>query len=102
MSSVFEPFGLVLPEAMSCGLPVVAFNCPYGPKDIIEDGKTGFLIPDRDISCYAEKVCELIESYDLRKEMGEAAVISSQRYSIDKVMPRWKDLFEKLTKSSVS
>lgn len=102
MSSVFEPFGLVLPEAMSCGLPVVAFNCPYGPKDIIEDGKTGFLIPDRDISCYAEKVCELIESYDLRKEMGEAAVISSQRYSIDKVMPRWKDLFEKLIKSSVS
>ena len=102
MSSVFEPFGLVLPEAMSCGLPVVAFNCPYGPKDIIEDGKTGFLIPDRDISCYAKKVCELIESYDLRKKMGEAAIVSSQRYSFDNVMPLWKNLFEKLTKSSVS
>jgi len=102
MSSIFEPFGLVLPEAMSCGLPVVAFDCPYGPKEIIEDGKTGFLIPDRDISYYAEKVCELIKSYDLRKKMGEAAVVSSQRFSYDYVMPLWKDLFENLTKSSVS
>jgi glycosyltransferase involved in cell wall biosynthesis len=102
LTSLYEPFGLVLPEAMSCGLPVVAFDCPYGPKEIIEDGKTGFLIPDRDISYYAEKVCELIKSYDLRKKMGEAAVVSSQRFSYDYVMPLWKDLFENLTKSSVS
>ena len=91
-----------MPEAMSCGLPVVAFDCPYGPKEIIEDGKTGFLILNRDISCFAEKVCDLIESYDLRKKMGGAAVVSSQRFSFDKIMPLWKDLFEKLTKSSVS
>lgn len=101
LTSIFEPFGLVMPEAMSCGLPVVAFDCPYGPKDVIEDGKTGFLIPDRDIFLYAEKVCDLIASYDLRKKMGEAAVFSSQRFSFDKVMPLWKDLFEKLAKSSV-
>ena len=102
LTSIFEPFGLVMPEAMSCGLPVVAFDCPYGPKDIIEDGKTGFLIPNRDISLYAEKVCDLIESYNLRKKMGEAAVVSSQRFSYDKVMPQWKGLFEKLIKSSIS
>lgn len=102
LTSVFEPFGLVMPEAMSCGLPVVAFDCPYGPKDIIENGKTGFLIPNRDIALYAEKVCDMIESYDLRKKMGEAAIVSSQRYSLDNVMPLWKNLFEKLTKSSVS
>lgn len=102
LTSVFESFCLVIPEAMSCGLPVVAFDCPYGPKHIIEDGKTGFLIPNRDISCYADKLCELIESYDLRKKMGEAAVVSSQRYSFDKVMPLWKNIFEKLTKSSLS
>ena len=102
LTSIFEPFGLVMPEAMSCGLPVVAFDCPYGPKNIIEDGKTGFLIPNRDISLYAEKVCDLIESYNLRKKMGEAAVVSSQRFSFDKVMPQWKDLFEKLIKSSIS
>ena len=102
LSSVVEPFGLVLPEAMSCGLPVVAFDCPYGPKEIIENGETGFLVPDRDISCYAERVCELIESYDLRKKMGQAALVASQRYSCNKVMPLWKNLFEKLTKCSAS
>ena len=102
LTSIFEPFGLVMPEAMSCGLPVVAFDCPYGPKEIIEDGKTGFLIPNRDITYYAEKVCDLIKSHELRKKMGEAAVVSSQRFSFDKIMPLWKDLFEKLTKSSVS
>lgn len=99
LTSVFEPFGLVLVEAMSCGLPVVAFDCPYGPKSIIEDGKTGFLIPNRDISYYADKVCELIDSYELRKKMGEAAILSSQRYSFDRIMPLWKNLFEKLTQS---
>jgi glycosyltransferase involved in cell wall biosynthesis len=102
LTSIFEPFGLVMSEAMSCGLPVVAFDCPYGPKEIIEDGKTGFLIPNRDITYYAEKVCDLIKSHELRKKMGEAAVVSSQRFSFDKIMPLWKDLFEKLTKSSVS
>lgn len=102
LCSRFESFGLVMAEAMSCGLPIVAFDCPDGPKRIIEDGKTGFLIPNRDISLFADKVCELIESYDLRKKMGEAAIVSSQRYSFDKIMPLWKELFEKLTKTSAS
>ena len=102
LCSRFESFGLVIPEAMSCGLPVVVFDCLDGPQKIIEDGKTGFLIPNRDISLFADKVCELIESYGLRKKMGEAAIISSQRYSFEKIMPMWKELFEKLTKTSVS
>lgn len=102
LCSVFESFGLVMPEAMSCGLPIVVFDCPDGPRKIIDDGKTGFLVPNRDVSLFADKVCQLIESYDLRKKMGEAAIISSQRYSIDIIMPMWKDLFEKLTKPVVS
>lgn len=101
LTSVFEPFGLVLVEAMSCGLPVVAFDCPYGPQRIIEDRKIGFLISNRDISLYAEKVCELIESYELRKKMGKAAIVSSQRYSFDRIMPLWKNLFDELLKDSV-
>ena len=43
-TSLFEPFGLVIPEAMSCGLPVVAYNCPFGPSSILSDGNDGFLI----------------------------------------------------------
>ena len=77
MTSRYEPFGLVLPEAMSCGLPVLAFNCPYGPVDIITDSQDGFLIKNRDINAFAEKVCLLIENLELRKTIGRAGVQSS-------------------------
>jgi glycosyltransferase involved in cell wall biosynthesis len=96
LTSIFEPFGLVMPEAMSCGLPVVAFDCPYGPADIITDGEDGFLIKNRDIHAFADKVCLLMEDASLRKAMGQRAVVSSHRFSADKIMPRWKLLFEKL------
>ena len=94
LTSKFEPFGLVMPEAMSCGLPVVSFDCPYGPAEIITDGEDGFLIKNRDIHAFADKVCQLIENPPLRKEMGKQAIISSQRFSPEKIMPMWKQLFE--------
>lgn len=96
-TSLFEPFGLVLPEAMSCGLPVVAFDCPYGPADIISDGVDGFLIKNRDINAFADKVCQLIEAEDLRRRMGQHGIVSSQRYRADVIMPKWISLFEELT-----
>jgi len=97
LTSRFEPFGLVLPEAMSCGLPVIAFDCPYGPADIITDGKDGFLVKNRDINEFAEKVCLLIENPKLRKLMGQAGIESSKRYDTSLIMPNWKNLFEQLT-----
>lgn len=96
LTSLFEPFGLVLLEAMSCGLPVVAFDCPYGPADIITDGVDGFLVKNRDINEFANRVCQLIEDKDLRVRMGLAGVKSSQRYRADVIMPKWKELFERL------
>lgn len=96
LTSHFEPFGLVLPEAMSCGLPVVAFDCPYGPSDIITDGKDGFIIKDRSITEYADKVCQLIENYELRCNMGKAGILSSQKYAASRIMPQWIDLFMQL------
>jgi glycosyltransferase involved in cell wall biosynthesis len=85
-----------MPEAMSCGLPVVAFNCPSGPANIITDGVDGFLILERDINSFANKLCQLIESIDLRKEMSQAAILSSQKYSANKIMGQWVDLFNEL------
>jgi glycosyltransferase involved in cell wall biosynthesis len=96
LTSIFEPFGLVLPEAMSCGLPIVSFDCPYGPADIITDGVDGFLIKNRDVNEFAGRVCQLIEDRELRVRMGQAAVKSAQRYRADLIMPKWKDLFERL------
>ena len=92
-TSLFEPFGLVIPEAMSCGLPVVAYDCPYGPADIISDGVDGLLISNRNVNEFVEKVCQLIENEKLRREMGHAGIHSSQRYSASSVMPLWIQLF---------
>lgn len=95
-TSIFEPFGLVMPEAMSCGLPVVAFDCPSGPSEIITDGVDGFLIRNRDMNHFAAKVCLLIESRDLRIKMGQAAIKSSCRFSANRIMPEWEALFNDL------
>ncbi len=96
MSSLYEPFGLVLAEAKSCGLPVVAFDCPYGPADIINDGVDGFLVEDRNVDAFAERVCQLIENETLRQKMGKAAISSAQRYRPEVIMPKWKQLFTNL------
>ena len=96
LTSIYEPFGLVMPEAMSCGLPVVAFDCPYGPADIITDGVDGFLIRNRDVRAFADRVCQLIEDEALRRQMGQKAIVSAQRYAPERIMPLWKELFESL------
>ena len=96
LTSLHETFGLVLPEAMSCGLPVVSFDCPYGPADIITDGVDGFLIRHRSIEDFAEKVCLLMENPELRVKMGKAGIVSSMRYGVSKIMPLWKGLFAQL------
>ena len=101
LTSRYEPFGLVLPEAMSCGLPVIAFDCHYGPTDIITDGKDGFLVKNHNIEIFVNKVCKLIDSLELRKMMGQFGIHSSQRYSASFVMPKWTALFEQLTVSRV-
>jgi len=93
-TSLFEPFGLVIPEAMSCGLPIVAYDCPYGPAAIISDGVDGFLIRNRDAKAFSEKICLLMEDRDMRVKMGQAAITSSQRYQPDMIMQKWKSLFE--------
>ena len=83
---------------MSCGLPVVAFNCPYGPAEIITDGIDGFLVENRDSQQFALRICQLIESEVLRIKMGKEAIVSSQRYTAKNVMPQWCALFESLFK----
>ena len=101
LTSLYEPFGLVLPEAMSCGLPVVVFDCPYGPADIITDGVDGFLVKNRNIECFAKRVDQIISNYDLRRQMGHAGIQSSQRYQVSRIMPQWVQFFEQLTSSQV-
>lgn len=94
LTSRFEPFGLVIPEAMSCGLPVVAFDCPYGPAAIITNEKDGFLVKNRDVNEFADKVCMLIENSEMRRNMGLAGIQSSKKFDATKIMPLWDNLFK--------
>ena len=96
LPSRFEGFGLVLIEAMACGVPVIAFDCENGPRSIITNGVSGFLIPPFDVKAMAEKILLLIRDDTLRKEMGIDAQKAASLYDIDTVGQQWKQLFEEL------
>lgn len=95
LTSVYEPFGLVIPEAMSCGLPVVSFKSPYGPECII-DANSGILVDCYDTEAFARQLCYLIENEGIRKEMGTQAIQRSQRFSAQNIMSQWTELYERI------
>ncbi|MFC4036032.1 glycosyltransferase family 4 protein [Streptomyces polygonati] len=80
VTSSMESFGMTIVEAMRVGLPVVATDCPLGPREIVRDGVTGLLVPPRDIAGIAGALLALIEDDGRRKEMGRAALLSAERY----------------------
>lgn len=96
MSSLYEGMPIAMLQAMACGLPVVSYDCPYGPGCLIEDGKNGYLVPLNDEVKLSEKICDLIENYEKRKEMGKNACISSKSYDIEIINSKWFELFENL------
>ena len=93
-TSLFEPFGLVLPEAMSCGVPVIAYNCLFGPSSIVTDGKDGFLVANGDHQAFSDRLCLLMSDDTLRKEMGQRAIKTSLRFSANTIMPLWNQLLK--------
>lgn len=97
LSSRYEGFGLVLVEAMQMGLPVVSFNCPHGPKEIVSDGKTGILVPDGDIQLFAQALAHLLQHPELRAEMGAEALRQVDRYSPKVLATKWASLIESCT-----
>lgn len=96
LSSRFEGFGLVLAEAMSCGLPCVSFDCPYGPRDIITNREDGFLVENGNLEALSEAIKRLMTDEDLRRSMGEKALINVARYDSSNIMNRWEELFSSL------
>lgn len=96
MSSRSEGFGMVLTEAMECGLPCVAFDCPSGPADIISEGEDGFLIEPENTNQMVDRLLQLIEDKTLRKQMGKTAKQNVKRFSADQILKKWDNLFNEL------
>lgn len=96
MTSLYEGLPMVMIEAQSCGIPVVSFDFPCGPKDVIDDGVNGFIISNGSIDIMARRIQWLIDNDDERFAMGENAKKSSLRFDKDRIMHQWCELFENL------
>lgn len=96
LSSRFEGFGLVLVEAMQTGIPCVAFDCPYGPSDIIRDGENGLLVKNGDVEALAEAICRMIGDEELRMRCGRKAQADALQYAPEVIMAQWDKLFKEL------
>ena len=76
------------------GVPCVAFDCPFGPGSIINDASNGFLVEDGDTILFAERLCQLIEDEQLRKQFSKAAIEKSLLFDPDSIMNQWNNIFE--------
>lgn len=99
LTSHYEGFGMVIVEAAAAGIPTVSFDCPCGPRNIIRDGQTGFLVEDGNIKKFADKLLMLMDDVNLRREMGRRAYEDSRQYLPEVVMKQWTELFEEMVRT---
>ena len=95
-SSRFEGWGLVLVEAMSCGIPCISFRCKYGPEDIITDHNDGLLVSDGNVKELGEKILWMINHPDDCLQYGKEARKTALKFKKDVVIQRWIEIFESL------
>ena len=99
LSSRYESFGNVITEAMAAGLPVIAFDCPWGPGDILRDGEDGLLVPPEDVAALAAAMHRLIVDTDLRQRLGAAAAHNVRRFARDAIIAQWDALVAEATRA---
>ncbi len=96
LSSRDEAFGLVITEAEACGLPIVTFDCPSAPAELVEEGVNGYVVSLGDTKGLAKKVMTLIENDELRRKMGKESVRVARRFDVKEVTKHWKLLYQEL------
>ena len=94
MTSIAECFPMVLLEASSCGLPLISFDVPVGPKAIIENGKNGFLIDKRNQEEMTKTIVNLLKNREQLLELGKTSKEMSYKYLPSEIMKKWDDIFE--------
>jgi glycosyltransferase involved in cell wall biosynthesis len=97
LSSDSEGFGLVLVEAMSAELPVVSFDCDFGPREIITPGVSGILVPPGDVPALSRAIRSLVKDDALRARLARAGRESVGRFAPDEILNQWEALFRRLT-----
>lgn len=95
-TSASEGFHMGLLEAMTCGVPVVSFDCKCGPKELVCNGESGFLVQHGNVKELAERIMQIIGDEELRKKMGRSAYKMSWRYDETVVMQKWENLFNEV------
>lgn len=95
MTSRSECFPMVLLEAMQAGLPIVAYNCPTGPRNIVVHNDTGVLVPDGDATGFADALVRLASDPDAAEAIARNARRESQRYSSGDIASKWSALFSR-------
>ena len=98
MTSLTESFGIVLLEAMSHGIPCVAFSSAEGAREIITSGKNGYLIKNRNYGAMIKKIEDIMKKEDIRKQLGKEARKSIKKYTKEVVQEDWYELLEKKVK----
>jgi glycosyltransferase involved in cell wall biosynthesis len=96
LSSRYEGFPLVLIEAMAKGMAVVAFDCPTGPADIVDDHRNGLLVPAKDVEALSAAMMEMVSDEELRRRCAAAAVETARDYTMAAIGPKWDEMLEAL------
>lgn len=96
LPSRYEGFGNVLAEAMAGGLPVVAYDCEFGPREIVQDGVNGLLVPAEDITALADALNQIMGNGALRSRLGNAARAVAQRYDPDAIVDQWEEVITRV------
>ena len=96
MTSRKEGLPMVLLEAMGIGLPVVAYDCPTGPGDVIADGVDGYVVPDGDEAALEARLLELIDDPEARRRLAAHGRAKAAEYDADRLAERWEALFLEL------
>ena len=96
LSSLWEGFGIVIIEAMACGVPVISTRCPYGPEEIIADGLNGLLVPVGDVEGMAQAILQLLSDEPLRKQLAEEGRRRAEDFKAERMVSQYEKLFEQV------